>query len=451
MSSITREARPVDIRWALARKTQLALVFLGALVALVVVLPVSATLAAVSPPTPAPNDGPVFSIGGRLVNDGDPVGGVTITVTGDQDFEEQTQSGNDGRWEITGVSLGEYLVELDESTLPDGIALRDSDANPNPATVTVASTSSTTTYSFRLGERAGSAANALDTFVVRLVAGLLYGLLIALAAVGLSLIFGTTGLNNFAHGEMVTFGAVSAWFLSSVINLPFLLAAAIAIILTAGVGWLQDSVLWKPLRRRGLNLVSMMIVSIGLGIAARYFVQLIYGSRTQTLPVSQTDNFTIGPVTMATSSYLTMLISIVVLVGVALFLSRTRLGKATRAVSDNPPLSAASGIDVDRVIRFVWVFGGALAGLAGILLGIYRGVSWDMGFQLLLLLFAAVTLGGLGTAYGALIGSLVIGLFVELSTLVIPADLRNAGALVILILVLLIRPQGILGRKSRIG
>ncbi|MEP6478194.1 MAG: branched-chain amino acid ABC transporter permease, partial [Rhodoglobus sp.] len=149
---------------------------------------------------------------------------------------------------------------------------------------------------------------------------------------------------------------------------------------------------------------------------------------------------------------LSMGISVVVLLAVAFFLLRTRLGKATRAVSDNPSLASASGIDVDRVIRIVWVIGGALAGLSGILFAFYRpGVSWDMGFQILLLIFAAVTLGGLGTAFGALVGSLVVGFFIEISTLWIPSDMKFVGALVILILVLLVRPQGILGRKERIG
>jgi branched-chain amino acid transport system permease protein len=128
------------------------------------------------------------------------------------------------------------------------------------------------------------------------------------------------------------------------------------------------------------------------------------------------------------------------------------LGKATRAVSDNSSLAAASGIDVERVIRIVWVMGGALAGLSGILFAFYRpGVSWDMGFQILLLIFAAVTLGGLGTAFGALVGSIVVGLFIEVSTLWISPDMKDVGALVILILVLLVRPQGILGRKERVG
>ncbi|WP_286329062.1 branched-chain amino acid ABC transporter permease [Agromyces marinus] len=147
-----------------------------------------------------------------------------------------------------------------------------------------------------------------------------------------------------------------------------------------------------------------------------------------------------------------MLVSILVLLAVAYFLLSTRTGKATRAVSDNAPLAAASGIDVDRVIRIVWILGTLLAGLSGILWAYFRpGVSWDMGFQILLLVFAAVTLGGLGTAFGALVGSLIVGLFVELSTLWLPSDMKYVGALVILILVLLFRPQGILGRRERIG
>jgi branched-chain amino acid transport system permease protein len=145
-------------------------------------------------------------------------------------------------------------------------------------------------------------------------------------------------------------------------------------------------------------------------------------------------------------------ISVVVIVGFALWLSYSRIGKATRAISDNSPLAAASGIDVDAVVRVVWIISGAMAGLAGILYAYYRpGLKWDMGTQVLLLMFAAVTLGGLGTAFGALVGSIIVGLLVELSTLWIPADLKFAGALVVLIVILLFRPQGILGRRERIG
>jgi neutral amino acid transport system permease protein len=147
-----------------------------------------------------------------------------------------------------------------------------------------------------------------------------------------------------------------------------------------------------------------------------------------------------------------MAISILVIVAFSFWLLRTRIGKATRAISDNPSLAAASGIDVDHVVRIVWVVAATLAGLAGVLYAYYRpGIRWDMGAQILLLIFAAVTLGGLGTAFGALIGALIVGMLTEVSSLWIPADLRFAGALVVLILILLFRPQGILGRRARIG
>jgi neutral amino acid transport system permease protein len=146
-------------------------------------------------------------------------------------------------------------------------------------------------------------------------------------------------------------------------------------------------------------------------------------------------------------------ISIVLLLAVAYWLLRTRIGKATRAISDNPGLAAASGINVDRVIRIVWVLSASLAAVAGVLWAYFRpGVKWDMGVQILLLIFAAVTLGGLGTAFGALIGALIVGILVELSTLLgIPPDMKYVGALAVLIVILLVRPQGLLGRKERLG
>jgi branched-chain amino acid transport system permease protein len=136
---------------------------------------------------------------------------------------------------------------------------------------------------------------------------------------------------------------------------------------------------------------------------------------------------------------------------VSLVLLKTRAGKAVRAVSDNPALAASSGIYVDRVVTNVWVVGTALAGLAGILFGLIQSVDYLMGVRILLLIFAAVILGGLGTAWGAMLGGIVVGIFVEVSTLVIPSELKNAGALAILVIILLIRPQGLLGRRERVG
>jgi neutral amino acid transport system permease protein len=145
------------------------------------------------------------------------------------------------------------------------------------------------------------------------------------------------------------------------------------------------------------------------------------------------------------------LLSLLVLAGVGLLLRRTRAGKAIRAVSDNRDLAESSGINVSRVILNVWLLAGGLAALGGVFFGLAQLVSWDMGFKLLLLMFAAVILGGLGTAYGVIVGSLVVGIVAQVSTIWFPVELQNAWALIVLIVVLLFRPQGIFGQRERVG
>jgi neutral amino acid transport system permease protein len=161
----------------------------------------------------------------------------------------------------------------------------------------------------------------------------------------------------------------------------------------------------------------------------------------------------IGPISLTRRDLISMATCVVILIGVALFLQRSRQGKAIRAVSDNPDLASATGINTNRVILLVWIAGGALAALGGILLGLDEQVRWNMGFTLLLLMFAAITVGGLGNPYGALAGALLIGLTVEMWTWIFPGavELKTTGALITLILVLLVRPQGLLGRKERVG
>jgi neutral amino acid transport system permease protein len=234
---------------------------------------------------------------------------------------------------------------------------------------------------------------------------------------------------------------------------PIWIAFPLAVVLSGALGWALDVGLWKPLRKRSLSVVQLMIVSIGLSLALRYIFQYFYGGGTHQLPDSGSAKIhLLGPIVLSRTDMISMAISIVVLVAVAYWLLRTRTGKATRAISDNPSLAAASGIDVDRVIRLLWILGAALAGLSGILWAYFRpGIKWDMGWQILLLIFAAIVLGGLGTAFGALVGSIIVGLLVEVSTLWVPSDLKYVGALTILIVVLLFRPQGLLGRKERIG
>jgi branched-chain amino acid transport system permease protein len=217
-------------------------------------------------------------------------------------------------------------------------------------------------------------------------------------------------------------------------------------------GWLQDVGFWRPLRRRGTGVIAMMIVSIGMSIFLRYGYQYIYGGGTRTYAEYVTQEpLGLGPISLFPKDLVGAAISVAVLVAVSIALQRTRIGKATRAVADNTALSASTGINVDRVISVVWIVGTALAGLAGVLLGLTQQVEFQMGFKILLLVFAAVVLGGLGTIWGAMLGSVLVGIFIEMSTLVIPAELKYVGALAVLIIALLIRPQGLLGRAQRVG
>jgi branched-chain amino acid transport system permease protein len=210
--------------------------------------------------------------------------------------------------------------------------------------------------------------------------------------------------------------------------------------------------LWRPLRHRGTGLVAALVVSIGLSLALRYLIQIVYGGFSNPYVSYQNQRAVdYGVFTMTNRALFSIIISVVVLLLVAAMLQRTKIGKAMRAVADNRDLAASSGIDVNRVILVVWIMGAALATLGGVLLGLSDQVQWDMGFRLLLLMFAGVTLGGLGTAYGALVGSVIVGIFVQMSTLVIPDDMKYVGGLLLLIVILVIRPQGILGSRVRIG
>lgn len=382
------------------------------------------------------------------------VEGVTFIVS-DESGAEVGQGVTDveGVWSVQLPGEGLYTVLLDESTLPEGVDLRNPEKNP--LEVDVNEGASRTTL-FPLGEATVRAATSIQ--IVQLtVDGIKFGLIIGMAAIGLSLIYGTTGLTNFAHGEMVTFGAMMAFLFSVTgvfgITVTLVFAAILAFIACGIAGWLFNKIVWAPMRRRGATLIAALVASLGFSILFRYILLYQFGGRAKfyvDYQIQSRVNF-FGWFSIAPKDMWIMGISLVVLIGVALALQRTRAGKAMRAVADNRDLAESSGIDVELVIRWVWISGSALAGLGGVLLGLTESIGWDVGFRILLLMFAGVTLGGLGSAYGALVGSLIVGIFIQVSTLVIPSDMKNVGALVMLMLILLIRPQGLLGRSERIG
>ena len=390
-----------------------------------------------------------YKVVGNVKNEGEPLEGVRIVVSGGG-YTAETVTDADGKWLIGVPEKAAYSVTLDQTTLPAGIAVMEEGGAEQSVEV---GQSGSVTKNFFIGEGERIVVSLFDQVVARVIYGLNFGLMLGLAAVGLSLVFGTTGLSNFAHAEMVTFGAIAAFFLGGVLSMPIWIAIPAAVLVSSLMGWGLDSGLWRPLRRRGLGLVQLMIVSIGLSLAVRYIFQFLVGGGTTQLPGFDSPKIKLfGATSLSIIDMASMVLSLVVIIAFAWWLMNTQTGKATRAISDNPDLAAASGIDVDGVIRTVWIVAAGLAGLAGVLWAYFRpGIKWDMGAQILLLIFAAVTLGGLGTAFGALLGSLVVGLLVEVSSLVIPADLKYVGALVVLIVILLVRPQGILGRKERIG
>ncbi|GGD19042.1 hypothetical protein GCM10007231_17730 [Nocardioides daphniae] len=393
---------------------------------------------------PTPESG---CIAGTLRTEEGVLADVDIELTSPSGAEETVTTSDTGKWNLSVTEEGPWQVTIVEDTLPDDVETE----GKVTARVRLGATAAalievrTTNYS---SERsfaeylAQSSAN-----------GLRLGLLLALASVGLSLIYGTTKLSNFAHAEQVTLGGMLAYGLVNVGGLNLWVGAALTVLICAMTGWTQDRVIWQPLRRRGLGLTQMMIVTIGLSLALQYCFQYFVGAATVRVVRENPAVTEIGPITMTQQSFAAMAISVIVLAVVGFALLRTRIGRATRAVADNPALAAASGIDVDKVIRLVWTVSAGLAGLAGVMYALVtNGIKWDSGMQILLLLFAAVTLGGLGTAFGALVGSLVIGLVVELAPVVgIPGDFKYATAMLILILLLLVRPQGLLGKAERVG
>jgi len=409
---------------------------------------------------------------------------VSVTVTGD-DFEQTVTTDPEGRVTVGLPGPGTYSVEVDASTVPESAGAIPAASNPREIDVSATNTNvpanflasttgggaaapapsssggtsgSSEAPGGTAGDGTGAAIPQANTggtgfwgvVASKLVTGIIFGLLLALAAIGASLIYGVTGLNNFAHGELVTFGGLMAYTLTG-FGMPGWVAILGALLLGGLFGLVQDTLIWRPLRRRRVALVPLMIVSIGLALATRYLFVFFYGADRLTLPNNPKPFLVLGPVSLRFTDVVGVVIAVIVLLAVAYVMLRTKLGKAARAVSDNPALASASGINVDGVIRSVWIGAAALAGLSGVLIAYYQSLRWDTGSAILLLIFAAVTLGGLGSAFGALVGSLVLSIFMNLSTLVLPENLKYAAALVVLILILLFRPQGILGRRERVG
>lgn len=420
---------------------------------------------------------------------GSPLAGVGVEISGDSGTQTGTTD-DKGQVEIAVPGTGTYEITVDASTLPDGVdapsspmtydkvssgkayaALKldeisqsaqpsvssspassasTSTGSGNTSTSTSTGSATTTDDGSATGEDTTSGSFG-QQLAAKLIRGVVYGLILALASIGVSLIYGTTGLNNFAHGELVTFGGFVAYTAMTAAAFNGWVAIVLALILGAAFGWLQNAVIWHPLRKKRVGLIQIMIVSIGLALFLRYLYAFFFGPNRLVMPQSFDAVWSPFGVSLSYWDLWGSVIALVIILAMVVILERTRLGKSIRAVADNKLLAATTGIHVERVIRVVWVGGAAIAAVAGVLVAFYQTLSFNSGAQILLLIFAAVTLGGLGSAYGALVGAILLSCFIELSTFFIPSSMKTVAAMLVMILILLVRPQGIFGSKQRIG
>jgi len=298
--------------------------------------------------------------------------------------------------------------------------------------------------------------------------GLLLGIIISVASVALSLLYGVTRIVNFAHGEVIALGAIATLFFSSPVDyrvlfldkfsplgINFALSCLLAVLLCGLFGGLLELILFRPLRKGNVGNIAVLVVTIGLSIFIRHLYLLFATGRVQNFPLELERRQTYLFFDMTPRNLKVLIAGIFVMILIGFLLTYTKLGKAMRAVRDSEELSSISGINSDNIILITWISSSMLAGLAGVFQAIINDVRWNMGFLILLLIFAGTVLGGIGTSFGAMVGGFIIGILVQVSV-GLPfmeghTEAKNAVALAIMIVILLFRPQGIFGQKERIS
>ena len=292
-----------------------------------------------------------------------------------------------------------------------------------------------------------SALEGATDFGQATINGVVAGNYFALGAVGLTLIFGVLRLVNFAHGEFLTFGAYMMAVGNS-LGFPLVLAAIFGVVGTAALGVCLEVALWRPVRRKRVGELQLLLLALGLAFLLRNAMAFVAGPQDRESGANVTAGVSLGSLRVGRTELIVSIVGIAAIVLVAVALRSTSLGRQTRALADNIQLAETTGIDTDRIVLVTWALSGGLAGLAGVFYALPAGtVNPNLGFSLVLSIFAAVVVGGIGNAYGALAGGLLIGLVQEWSTLVMAPQLKVAVGFGALILVLLVRPQGLFGRS----
>jgi neutral amino acid transport system permease protein len=290
----------------------------------------------------------------------------------------------------------------------------------------------------------------MDQIPQLLVNGISLGSIIALAAVGLTLTYGILRLSNFAHGDYMTLGAYLTLMVDALLNdrlganaVNVWLAIGLSTILMMGYSLLCEKLLWQPMRAKRATSTTLVILSIGLALFMRNAIILIWGAGSQRYQLPVPAALDVLGVRIRIFDLVVMLLAVVAIAALHYLLQNTKIGKAMRAVADDIDLARVTGINVERVVLWTWILAGGLTALGGSMLGLIEAVRPNMGWFLILPLFASVILGGIGNPYGAIAGAFTIGIAQELCTLVIPVQYKTGIALLIMMLVLLFRPQGL--------
>ncbi|MBD3880143.1 branched-chain amino acid ABC transporter permease [Phormidium tenue FACHB-886] len=288
----------------------------------------------------------------------------------------------------------------------------------------------------------------MDTQLLQLlVNGIAVGSIIALAAVGLTLTYGILRLANFAHGDLMTLGAyltlvfdvlLSQWGIPNI-----WLSIALGAVLTIGVALITEKLLWSPMRDRRATSTTLIIISIGLALFLRNGITMIWGAGNQKYDLPVARAIDLFGIKIAQNRIIVVVLTALVILALHYILQNTKVGKAMRAVADNVDLARVSGINVEQVVIWTWVIAAGLTAIGGGMYGLVTAVRPNMGWFLILPMFASVILGGIGNPYGAIAGAFVIGIAQEVSTYWLPGEYKLGIALMLMILVLLVRPQGI--------
>ncbi len=281
-------------------------------------------------------------------------------------------------------------------------------------------------------------------FVQTLFNGVVTGIIITLPALAVTLLFGVLKFPNFAIGGMMTVAAYLVFALNAQLGWPLVVAAVVSAVLFGGLAVAMDHVTFRPLRERGG--ITLMVASLGLGFILENVARFFYGNAARSFAYELARPFRLLDIRMNREQMIAMAVAVVAMSAMYFLLTRTPIGRAMRAVADNPALALVRGIESAHIIRWTNFIAGVLLAVAGVLIGMDRALEPPVGSNYLVTVFAAAILGGLGSPLGAFTGAIIIGVASELSTLAIPPNYRIGVPLVVIALILMFRPQGLFGQ-----